>query len=342
MKVLHLTTDSQVAGAERLLLLMTRHGALGGVQHVVCTLRSRGPLHQAIDEGGGTAFSLDLIHGSQAGAAIRRLLWLVQREQPDVLHTHLFHAGVLAWAASYLGTVPPRVHTRHYGPWLHQYGKRWQVRLDQQATRSADLVIAISHAVRDVMISRDGIPAERIKVVHNGIELPSNYRTSWAKNGGPRLVAVGTLLSQKGHHYLVEAMPLVRRSFPGASLRIYGEGPERQNLEHRVRSLGLDHAVQLPGYVDDVFPSLADADLMVHPSLDEGFGIALLVPVASPPHLAAAIVELLADAERRRKMGAAGRQRVEEHFTIGAMLKRYEELYPRVLSSATHEPRKAA
>jgi glycosyltransferase involved in cell wall biosynthesis len=370
MKVLHLTTDSQIAGAERLLVLMARHAARGD-QHVVCTLRERGPLHRAIEAAGGTAFSLGLRHGSQLGPAIRRLLWLLRQEPVDLLHTHLFHAGVLAWAASRFGAVPPRIHTRHYEGLLHQYGKGWEVLLDQYATRAADHVVAISHAARDVLIRMDHIPADRICVVHNGIEPLTSRRTGSPREGAPTLVALATLAARKGHRYLIEAMPLIRRRVPGVHLRICGDGPIRPTLQRLAGSLGLGSAVEIFGHLDDVLPVLADADLMVHPSVEEGFGLALLegmsqecavvasrvggipevvddgvtgllVPPASPSHLADAVLELLADPGRRRAMGTAGRRRLEQQFTIGAMLDGYGKLYERVLSVTADQRRKAA
>jgi glycosyltransferase involved in cell wall biosynthesis len=371
MKVLHLTTDSQIAGAERLLILTARHGLMRGDQHVVCTLRERGPLHRAIEAEGGTAFSLDLRHGSQLGNAIRRLLRVLEREQVDLLHTHLFHAGVLAWVASHFASLPVRVHTRHYERLLHQYGKGWEVLLDRCATRAADQIVAISDAARSVLVDLDRMPADRICVVHNGIDPPLCYRASRPRNDAPTLAAVATLAARKGHQYLIEAMPLIRRRLPGVRLRICGEGPQRPALQRLVEALGLGAAVELTGYIEDVLPVLAGADLMVHPSVEEGFGIALLegmsqecavvasraggipevvedgvtgllVPPASPPHLAAAVVELLADPARRCRMGGAGRRRLEQHFTIGAMLDHYGDLYARVLSSTAHEQRKAA
>src|SRR5262249_62370630 len=111
---------------------------------------------------------------------------------------------------------------------------------------------------------------------------------------------------------------------------------ERSALCRRVRTLGLEEVIQLPGPVENVIQLLAAADLMVHPSIEEGFGLAILegmsqecavvatnvggipevmedgvtgilVPPGSPQRMAAAITELLTDADRRQRMGVAGR-----------------------------------
>jgi glycosyltransferase involved in cell wall biosynthesis len=371
VKVLHLTTDSEIAGAERLLALTAQHVSTPGCEHLFCTLRTRGPLHQVIESAGGRALSLDLHRGNQMGIAVRRLLWLIRKERVDLIHTHLFHAGVLAWIASHCAPMPVWVHTRHYDSWLHRHGKRWEVLLDQYATRAANEVVAISRAVRNVLVEVDRVPADRIEVIYNGIHPPESQRALPRGHAAPFLVAIGTLSVWKGHQHLVAAMPLIRERIPGARLLILGEGTERPMLQRLVKTLRLDGTVELPGRADSVFSTLAKADLMVHPSLEEGFGIALLegmsqecavvatrvggipevvedgvtgllVPSADPERLATAVTALLCDSSRRQEMGAAGRRRLERHFTVAAMLKHYAELYERMLDSAGAEHRKAA
>jgi glycosyltransferase involved in cell wall biosynthesis len=366
VRILHLTTSSQIGGAERLLILGARHGPARGDAHLVCTLEEPGPLHRAVREAGGTAYSLGLRHRREWALALPRLIWLLRHHPVDVVNTHLFHAGALAWLASRIAPFPRRVHTRHYGAYLHRYGGRWQILLDRQSTRAAHHVIAVSESVRRHLIEREGVPADRITRVYNGTEMVPSRRTPEKQDTWPVLVAVGALRRWKGHQHLVEALPRVRRRLPGTQLRIYGEGPEHDALRSLVTSLGLDTAVRLPGYVMDVFAPLAGADLMVQPSIEEGFGMAvlegmsqecpviatrvgglpevvehgvtgLLVPPADPERLAAGIIALLDDADRRREMGAAGRLRLERQFTIATLLDRYTMVYERVLSPTKQE-----
>jgi len=362
MKVFHLSTDSRIGGCEQLLIAIQARHLDEGVEHVFCTLFDRGPLHRAIESLGGTAYSLGCRSRWQLGVAVPRLLSLLRGERPDILHTHLYHAGILAWMASAFGRIPPRVHTRHYGTVLHQFGAWWDPLIDRFATRAADSVVAISNAVRDVLVNLEGIPPARVRVIYNGSAAPEILCDSRARESAADLIAVGSLHPRKGHVHLIRAMLLVRRTIPGVRLRILGEGSERPALERLIGQLDLAGVVELPGFVEDIQGALAGSDLMVQPSLEEGFGISilegmsqeravvasrvggipevvedgvtgLLIPLGDEQALASAIIELLNDADRRIAMGVAGRRRLEQQFTLDAMVCGYRELYEGLLNA---------
>ena len=176
---------------------------------------------------------------------------------------------------------------------------------------------------------------------------------------GRLIVCVGSLTAMKGHEYLIRAMPRVAAAVPEARLVIVGEGNQRARLVALVASLGISHAVQLAGYQEDVGALMKQADLCVQPSLHESFGLVLLeamaaskavvatdvegipeivldgstgslVPPKNPEAFAEAIISLLRDGARRRRMGAAGRVRVERHFDIRETVRSYQRLYDRV------------
>ncbi len=141
-----------------------------------------------------------------------------------------------------------------------------------------------------------------------------------------------------------------------------GEGGEHAVLAARVRTLGLDANVRFLGRVDDVASVLAAADVLVMPSRQEGLGVAaleamaaglpviasrvgglpeavvdgatgLLVPPADVPALAAAIARLAADRALARRLGAAGRARVRERFTMAGMAAATLAVYRRLAES---------
>jgi len=177
---------------------------------------------------------------------------------------------------------------------------------------------------------------------------------------GPRFVlAVGRLTAYKGFEHLVRAMAEV-----DARLVIVGEGPCRPALEQLVATLRLGDRVALPGAVPDVAPYYEACDVFVLPSVsrNEAFGLVQLeamaagkavvntsidsgnayacppglsgvaVPPANPAALADAIRQLLADPERRRTLGEAGRDRVATEFSADAMVQRTIEIYRQVLT----------
>ncbi len=176
------------------------------------------------------------------------------------------------------------------------------------------------------------------------------------------ILYVANLFPYKGHLDLVEAAAAVTARFPKAHFLLAGreEGTGGQ-VRRRIEELGLQEQVRLLGPRDDVPALMAAADLVVHPSHEEGFsntileamsagkavvatavgGIpeavedgvtAILVPSRSPERLAEVLVSLLTDPARARAMGEAGRRRVRERFPLEKMVRGIEGLYDELLS----------
>lgn len=147
--------------------------------------------------------------------------------------------------------------------------------------RRAAHVIAVSAAVRDVMVSV-GVQAERVTVVHDGVRpTPGTADPRWAAYPRPLYGCVGALVAHKGHRHVIDAMVGV----PG-TLVIAGEGPLRPALEGQVLRLGLQGRVVLAGQVDvtGFYPAL---DVFVHPSEEEGMGQAVVEAMAAGCRLVA-------------------------------------------------------
>ncbi|HXF96878.1 MAG TPA: glycosyltransferase family 4 protein [Gemmatimonadales bacterium] len=179
---------------------------------------------------------------------------------------------------------------------------------------------------------------------------PTEVRARYGLDGGPWLLTVARLEWHKGIDTVIRALPAVRAAVPQARYAVAGTGPRRPHFEQLVGELGLGTAVRFLGAVPDAdLPALYNAvDLYVgasrrHELLAEGFGIALVEASASglavvggrsggvpdavrdgetgvlvdpddPGAVAAGIIALLGDAERRRRMGAAGRRAVETYY----------------------------
>ncbi len=194
-----------------------------------------------------------------------------------------------------------------------------------------------------------GVPLERFtEAPHDAVAaIKSRY-------GTPLILAVGRLVSYKGFEYLVRAM----RDIP-AKLLLIGNGPLRDSLGAVAADAGAAERVVFLSEVNDVTPFLHAADVFVLPSIarSEAFGLVQLeamaagtpvvntrlasgVPYVSPHDvtgltvpprdagaLATAVNALLADPDRCRRYGAAGRARAESHFSVAAMARSTLELY---------------
>ncbi|HKP19121.1 MAG TPA: glycosyltransferase family 4 protein, partial [Gaiellaceae bacterium] len=281
------------------------------------------------------------------------LAWRVRRElrrlRPDVVHTHLVHADVYGALGGGRAAV---VSTKHnddrfrLGPF--RYAER-------TLTRRAARVIAITEALRRFCVEGVGLPAEKVEVVHYGLDsLPEPWGES-AEVPVPEdarvLLCVARLAMQKGVDVAVRALVRVREREPRAVLVVLGEGPERRRLE----ALAGD-GVYLPGRVGDVASWYRRADLLVHPARWEGFGLALLeamlaakpvvaTRVSSAPEIVAdgetgllvapddadaladAVSSLLADSDRAAVMGLAGLDRARSEFSVARMAERTMAVY---------------
>jgi glycosyltransferase involved in cell wall biosynthesis len=182
----------------------------------------------------------------------------------------------------------------------------------------------------------------------------------------PLVGEVARLTVIKGYDIFIRAASIVKSKVPKVSFVGIGAGATSdehyvQVLHQLVGKYGLRNEFHFVGYQVDAMQLMYGLDLFVLPSRSEAFGIAvlesmaagkavvatniggipeivedgvtgLLVPPEDPEALAAAIIELLDDPERRQRMGAAGKERALGHFTLDRYVKEIEELYAQVLA----------
>jgi glycosyltransferase involved in cell wall biosynthesis len=206
-----------------------------------------------------------------------------------------------------------------------------------------------------VLESAPWLPPERVRVIPNGVD-PEEAGAAPADPGLPAGALVfgfvGRWEEQKGIRELLEAWPRVVAEVPSAHLALVGWGAEGERLRAGLRDVPHLHWL---GFRDDVPALMRRFDVLVAPFHREGFGLVLveamavgtavvasdasslpeivtdgvegrLVPVRDAAALAVAMVELARDPEGRRRMGAAGRERVLRQFTLGRMLDAHEAL----------------
>ncbi|MHB8079889.1 MAG: glycosyltransferase family 4 protein [Candidatus Krumholzibacteriia bacterium] len=240
--------------------------------------------------------------------------------------------------------------------------------------RLSQRVLVNAEEIRAGLVERPWIAPDKVCVVHNGVDLASlrpggdrrPMRRLWGVPAeAPLALAVGGLTPQKDHDLLARAAARLRGPLPEARVVVVGEGFLRPALEARVGALGLADRFLLPGFLPDVRPALAAADLLVLSSDNEGMAWVLLealacgLPIVAtdvpgvracvepgvnglivPPRdeaaLAGALAELLADPARCRAMGERSRALAEARFAEEGMLAGTEA----VLREALAAPRR--
>lgn len=307
----------------------------------------------------------------QAGRLLRgfwRLGRLLRREQFDVVETFTHDGNLLGLPLAWLARVPVRIAT-HRGK-IESF-PRWRQMLHNILINRgvASTLIAVSDQTRQIAID-EGIKPARITVIPNGVtplDTSSIKRMEYRKELGLGendifLLSIGRLTYQKGHEYLVRAMPRVINRFPNAKAGICGEGPLRSQLQSQVMELDLSDHVKLLGSRVDVSPILASADIFVLPSRWEGLSRALmeamaagipviashvdgtrdliadgvhglLVPPEDSESLGTSILQLLGNPSKRTDLGAAGREHVLRAHSTDAMCQKHYELMCGFLNS---------
>lgn len=156
-------------------------------------------------------------------------------------------------------------------------------------SRQAFASIGVCSALMDVLRDWGDVPASRLHVMRNGVDLqrfhplpPADCRRRLGQDGAPLLLSVGHLIERKGHHVAIDALAQLRRHRPGARLLIVGEGGERGALLRQAQSLGVQDAVQLVGAVPnaELAAWYSAADVLILASSREGWANVLLEAMA--------------------------------------------------------------
>ncbi len=226
----------------------------------------------------GTAARV-LVRPASLGHALR-LARYFERERPDIVFANLAAAEYAAFFAARLVSSPPPIVPILRG--ADKPGAKSTRRRRLLFPRAARLV-AVSRGVSENIAAIVGTPEAGIATIHNPAFAPEIARHAeaapdhpWFRDGGPPVVlGVGRLTPQKDFPTLVEAFRLVTAEHP-CRLLILGEGFDRAELESRVRALGLEDRVSLPGWADNPWAFMARAALFVVSSRYEGLSNALV------------------------------------------------------------------
>jgi glycosyltransferase involved in cell wall biosynthesis len=301
---------------------------------------------------------------------VSRLRRLIRDENYDIVHLHTKRAHALSlWLERGLVT-PKYVVTRRMD---YPEANTWYTRY--LYNRRVDGVVAISGKISTLLIEA-GVERERIRLIHSGIDPRPFEAAANVRDVHRECVRVGmaaVLEERKGHRFLLEAAQRLKARGYQIQYCIAGEGSLRKSLEEAATRLGLKDEVQFLGFVSDMPAFLSRVDILVLPSLFEGFGVSVLEAMAAgkaviasrvgglaelvsdtvtgllvAPRdidgLANAIAKLAGDRMLRREMGQKGKERLQANFTVEQMAKQNEDYYygllekPRRMSHGTSTP----
>ncbi len=303
-------------------------------------------------------------HDWQDFGVLRQFL---REHKTDVVHVHWSSDIVVPGYAALREHIPVRIMSRHMpypfksrvGSWL--YSRFLYTRL-----------VTVSNSVRETLI-KASVPANKIEVIHHGTnveafaKITEDRREVRAALDIPEdsvaVGIVGRIAPEKGHTVLLEAFQKVHARYP-LSLVIVGNGPEEELIRDTAAKMGLTDKVFFTGFRDDVNNVINALDVVAVPStwnepcsavVQQGMALSkpiigtraggtpemvlddetgFLVPPFDSDALAEALARLVGDAFLRRRLGAAGKERVEELFSLRVMTDKIEALYQREYASA--------
>lgn len=363
-RLLHIIPTLDQAGAEKQLSLLARGLDRELFETHVCALTRTGPLAADLEADGIPIWPIEK-RWKVDPLALRRLIQLIRRLQPDLVHTWLFAGNSYGRTAALRAGVPCIVATeRCVDTWKvsHEFA------IDRYLAEKTAKIVVNSSGVRDFYVTHR-IPAEKFVVIPNGIApatpSPLTREDLLSQLGLPPnvhlMAAVGRLWPQKRIKDLIWVADLLKVIRPDVHLLVVGEGPQRARLERYCHVVDVEDHVHFLGHRTDVPELMPHFDVLLQASGYEGLpnsvmeamaaGVPVvatdipgnrdlvvdnetgfLVPLADRGEFAKRVQQILNDSELAANLGEAAKQRITEHFSIEKMVRVHTVLYQELLS----------
>ena len=353
IRALFVVPDLRVGGAERhVTTLLPRMDPARFTPTVIC-VGEEGGLFAALPAAGIEARALHLSGKRNAVRALRELVSITRRTRPDVVVMRSRNAEILGRIAARVTGVEHAIVWVHNDgdltrrSWIHN-------RVDRALTRWTSGYFGVAEAQRRYMVDELGYPDDKIRIVHNGVD-PALFDVNTDRGvlaefgfaeGDPVVGILAALRPEKDHATLLRAARIVLDEMPRVRFLVVGDGVTRPDLESLCSELRIAPNVHFAGTRADIARLLCAIDVFVlSSSTVECFPIALLeamacarpavctrvggipemlndgesgylVPPKDPQQLATRLLSLLSDQRTARRMGRAGRDRVEAEFTL--------------------------
>lgn len=337
-----------------------------GVKVSLVELASGTPPTWLAETPGVSYLTLKIDTKLQYPLAVRRLSRYLENEGVDILHTHLYYAGLIGVLTKRIQKKTIVALMRHHTSVVRMLGWRPHIVADKWMAEKADHVMTVSRAARHYMADVDGIRRNDIEVVYLGFDFKKmspnvedrlRLRREFGFSGDDLVIGyVAHFAKGKGQMQLIEAFAKIVAEIPRAKLFLVGRGVSNEVRE--AASQFTDKQIVFAGWRDDVAACLNAMDIFVQPSLSEAFsqvlieamGVELpviatdvggagevidhgingiLIEPGDTEAIAANVAELSQNVELRTRIALAGRESVLRRFTVDKTVDRQLELYQR-------------
>ena len=365
LKTLFVITSMPVGGAETLLVNMMRRFRKSHIIPSVACLKEKGPLGEALEN--EFEVSENWLKSKFDLRVLPNLSAFIRRKQFDAVVT-VGAGDKMFWGrlSARLASVPVICSALHSTGWPDGVGK-----LNRLLTPITDAFIGVAKSHGDFLVKFERFPANKVAVIPNGVDT-NRFRPNEQANRevrqelglgarSPLVGIIAALRHEKNHGLFVAAARKVVNTIPNAHFVIIGEGPERQNIEAAIESLGLTKHVRLLGTRFDTERLLAAMNVFALTSHNEASPVSILealacgVPVVSTrvgsvaesvydqwngftvepgcvEDVSNRILHLLKNPITCEKMGQNGREHVQRMGSLDKMVRMYEQLIHSIFS----------
>ncbi len=260
------------------------------VEFSTVTFARRAGFTEGMEKRGVRAYALDAPSRKHYPKAIKELWGILKKENPDIVHLHLFDPTFIGLILAKL-QKRKTVLTRHHSDALYKISSKlkrtFYLRLERYINTRVSHIIAPSQMVRDILVEWENVPHEKVSIIPYGQTTERFDRVTKQKTEKIRqelnindddliLVCNSRLYHLKGHAYLFEALAPLIKSGLRVKLFLVGEGDFQPQLEELTKKYQIQENVIFLGWRDDALEIMASADIIVHPSLEDALSSALI------------------------------------------------------------------
>ena len=301
---------------------------------------------------------------------------------PDIVHSHLIHADFWCAILKKRKKIKPLIFSTKHGyeeSFLAKHGfdgskitKNLYYKICKFSEKHIDQSFAVSEGLRQLFIDAKISRESSISTIHHGVKL-TDERTIKVnqRKSNFQAIILGRVIPFKGHHYAIESFAEVVKKIPSAQCLIVGgiDKDYKQQLDEIIKSHNLEHNISFEGFQTEIYDYLLSSDIMLVPSISEGFGLiflegfntelpiigfdvaatneiidhqknGILVEAYNTIQMAEHLIHLFENKEERNRLGIEGKKKLLHYFTLDRMttetIKFYEKNYLSNITQARH------
>jgi glycosyltransferase involved in cell wall biosynthesis len=367
LSVCFLITDLHFGGAETVVINLALILKRRGWTVKLISMMPAGERAEKLSSSGIEVASLNMRRGIPDPRAVPKLVALIRKWRPQLLHNHIIHANYINRFARLFVSVPVLISTAHNA----NEGGRWRMLGYRLSDFLSDMTTNVSQAAVDRYIDIGVAPTNKITFIPNGLNTDEFHPQAKTRNSlrnklgiddGFIWLAVGRMEQQKDYPVMLRALAQLEMG-PKAQLFIAGKGRLEHEIRRLARELDIQDNVTFLGLRKDIPKLMNAADAYLMSSAWEGMPMVLLEAAATglpivttdvggnrevvidgvsgfvvssrnSDELASAMKRIMTmPATGRAKMGSAGRSYIEENYSIERVVDMWEDLYKKLLST---------